>query len=358
MSDMEKEIVLVTGCSGFIGFPCMEKLQEHFQIIGIDTALVGHLPGVELIGIDLGSEINIRENLGLIREKFGKKIHSVIHLAAYYNFSKGHWSKYESITIRGTKTLLEELKTNFEVGQFIFSSSMLVYAPCNPGEKITEESPLLPKWNYPKSKVITENLIREMHGDIPFVILRIAGVYNDICHSIPLAHQVQRIYENSLEGHVFPGHLDHGDSFIHVDDLVEVICEIVYQREKLPPELVLLLGEERTLSYDELQKEIARLIWNRDWKTWRIPKFLGKIGAFIKQHFPFMKKGFIEPWMVDLADDHYELDISKAKKLLGWEPKHTLQSTIPKWIEMLNRDPVAWYDMNHLTGNPSKHGKK
>ena len=34
--------------------------------------------------------------------------------------------------------------------------------------------------------------------------------------------------------------------------------------------------------------------------------------------------------MIDLADDHYDLDISRARTLLGWEPKHSLRETLPE----------------------------
>ena len=47
--------------------------------------------------------------------------------------------------------------------------------------------------------------------------------------------------------------------------------------------------------------------------------------------------------MIDLADDHYGLDVSRASKLLGWEPKHSLRETLPKMVEALKRDPAAWY---------------
>jgi len=39
------------------------------------------------------------------------------------------------------------------------------------------------------------------------VLLRVAGVYDDYCHSLPLSHQIQRIYERALTSHVFPGHI-------------------------------------------------------------------------------------------------------------------------------------------------------
>ena len=344
---MGKDIILITGCTGRIGFRCTEKFVKEFQIIGLDVFLIGHLPGVELLGVDLASPQNIEENLDLIREKFGNHIIAVIHLAAYYSFTKGHWSSYQNITINGTQNLLKGLLQRFEVEQFIFSSTILVHAPCNKGEKITEESPLEPKWNYPKSKVITENLIHELlHEKVPYVILRIAGVYDDKCNSIPLAHQVQRIYENQLEGHFFSGDLSHGSSFVHMDDLVEAIYSTVQKRKELPPELVLLIGESRTMSYDELQKEISRKIYGKEWKTYQVPKFLAKIGAWIQGLF--IKESFIQPWMISIADDNYELDISKAKKYLNWKPKRNLKDTIPIWIECLKKEPKAWYDLNKL----------
>lgn len=95
---------------------------------------------------------------------------------------------------------------------------MLVHAPCEPGQKINEDWPLDPKRDYPRSKVQTEELIRAQRGDIPVVILRIAGVYDDRCHSIPLAHQIQRIFERKLTSHVFPGDISHGQAFLHLED--------------------------------------------------------------------------------------------------------------------------------------------
>ncbi len=345
----DKEIILITGCSGRIGFRCAEKFADKYKVLGADVFLVGHLPGIELIGIDLGSPKNLQEGLAIIKSQFGNRIASVIHLAAYYSFTKGHWGEYERITINGTKNLLEGLLTDFEVGQFIFSSTMLVHAPCKKGEKITEESPVSPTWNYPKSKVITENIIHEkLHGKIPYVIFRIAGVYDDQCHSIPLSNQIQRIYENQLEGHVFAGDTSHGASFIHMEDLVDAIYRAVEKRKELPKELVLLLGEPTTLSYDEIQRQVSKLIYGKEWKTWGIPKPIAKLGAYAMELLPFFRKGFIQPWMIDLADDHYELDISKAKRYLNWEPRHHLKETIPLWIDQLKREPLAWYDINKL----------
>jgi nucleoside-diphosphate-sugar epimerase len=68
-----------------------------------------------------------------------------VHLAAYYDFSGAPSHKYDEVTVGGTRNLLQQL-AGCDVDQFLFSSTMLVHAPGRPGEKITEDSPLAPRW--------------------------------------------------------------------------------------------------------------------------------------------------------------------------------------------------------------------
>jgi nucleoside-diphosphate-sugar epimerase len=344
---VEKEVIIITGCSGRIGFKVAERFAQKYQVVGFDIFLAANLPGVEFINVDIGSDESVKEGLKYVREKYGKKIASVVHLAAYYNFIGGGWEHYQRITVDGTKRLLDGLK-EFECDQFIFSSTMLVHAPSAPGEKITEDSPVIPKWQYPKSKVLVEKMLHEVSGNMSTVSLRMAGVYDDRCHSIPLSNQIQRIYENQMEGHVFAGDLSHGASFVHMDDIVDSIALSVEKRKQLPKELTLLIGEEETLSYDQLQREFSRLIYGKEWTTIALPKSIAKIGAMVKQYIPFVRKTFIQPWMIDLADDHYEINVSRAKKMLGWFPKRKLKTTLPLWIEELKKEPLAWYHENKL----------
>jgi nucleoside-diphosphate-sugar epimerase len=343
----EKEVILITGASGRIGFKSAEFFSKDFRIVGFDIFLAGHLPGVEFVIVDLATDESTKEGLAYVRKNYGNKIASVIHLAAYYSFLSQHSSLYDKITVKGTERLLKGLQ-QFDVDQFIFSSTMLVHKPTRPGVKITEDSPVEPRWDYPLSKVKTEAMIHKERGKIPTVNLRIAGVYDDRCHSIPLSNQIQRIFENQFEAHVFAGDVTHGAAFVHMDDLIETIVLCVQKRKTLSPELTLLIGEDVTFSYDQLQRLMQRLIHGREWKTWSIPKPIAKIGAWIQDHLPFMKKGFIKPWMIEIADDHYELDITRAKKILGWQPKHRVDQVIPKWVQELKTDPVEWYDENKL----------
>ena len=306
-----------------------------------------------VIDADLTSEESVRRALETVRERHGSRLAAVIHLAAYYDFTGEPSPLYEALTVRGTQRLLQGLR-GFEVEQFVFASTMLVHAPTEPGQPLNEDWPLEPKWDYPRSKVETEALIRAERGAIPAVLLRIAGVYDDRCHSIPLAHQMQRIYERQITGRVFPGNLSHGQSVLHMDDLVEALVRTIDRRAALPPETILLLGEPETRSYDALQRAFGRLLHGpeTDWETYPIPKALAKTGAWV-QDLPWVEtltgeEAFIKPWMIDLADDHYELDLTRARTLLGWEPCHRLRDVLPLMIAELRADPEGWYRANKL----------
>src|SRR5690606_16982649 len=146
------------------------------------------------------------------------------------------------------------------------------------------------------------------------------------------SHQIQRIYEKSIEARLFSGDVNHGSAFLHMDDLVDAIALCIDKRNQLPEESVFLIGEAVTFSYDQLQRKIASLIHGKEFTTWRVPKLIAKIGSWAQG---LVFKTFIKPWMIDLADDHYELNISHAKQLLGWQPKHRLDKTLPRMISAL-----------------------
>jgi len=345
----QKETILITGSSGRIGYPLAKQLAESYNVVGFDRRAPSHPPpSAECLYVDLTLAESLRRGLEAIRELHGNRIASVIHLAAYYDFSGASSSLYDEVTVRGTERLLQMLQ-DFEVEQFIFSSTDLVHAPTAPGKRINEDSPLQPKWPYPESKVKTEKVIRAERGKIPAVILRIAGVYNDLCNSIPLAQQIQRIYEHDITAYLFPGDITAGrQAFVHNEDVLDSIVLAVARRKDLPPEVTLLIGEAESPSYDELQRIFGHLIHNAEWKTRSLPKLAAKMGAWAQEKLPLNRPPFIKPWMIDLATDNFELDITHARTILGWEPKHSVRDTLPKMIPALKADPLAWYRENDV----------
>ncbi len=347
----KRPAVIVTGSSGLLGQPVSLALAARgYEVFGFDRVGLPEPPKqhphVHDIECDITSYANVRGAVADVRKLAGEKLASVVHMAAYYDFSGEDSPLYDEITVNGTDRLLNAL-SSFELEQFLFTSTMLVHAPCRVGEHIQEESPLLAKWPYPQSKIETERLIREGHPDIRSVFLRLSGVYTDAGRQPTLVQQIKRIYEKDFESHFFPGNTETGQSAIYLDDAVEAVVRTVERRQAIAPKTAILIGEPDPPSYEVLQDALGCQLHGNQWRTLSIPKPVAKVGAAVMDA---MSGGdaFIKPFMINMADDHYALDISRAKEILGWEPQHHLLDHLPVILSGLKSDPKQWYRQNGL----------
>jgi nucleoside-diphosphate-sugar epimerase len=346
MQTANKPVVLITGSEGLIGDALVHALSREYRTVGFDIERP-HKDPVELdfIGCDLTNDQSVKNALATMEQREGRRVASVVHLAAYYDFSGDPSPLYRELTIEGTRRLLRGLQ-RFEVEQFVFSSTHIVLKPSESGEPLDESSPVEPSWEYPKSKLATERLIQRERGRIPAVILRIAGVYNEDGHTVPIAQQIDRIAGRDLESYFFPGDPESGQAFVHLDDLVDLLRLVIERRAQLSPYEVFLVAEPDKMSYDDLQDAIGQLVHGREWPTIRIPEIVAKAGAWVQTQLD--EDTFIRPWMIDHADDDYPVSIDYAREKLGWEPKRRLRDTLPAIVERMKRDPAAWRRLNGL----------
>jgi len=346
----DRPVVIVTGGSGMLGAPLIERLIADHRVVSLDLEGDPTSPAsVEFICTDLTDDDSISRALDRVRGLYGDRIASVVHLAAYYDFAGRDSPLYEEVTVRGTERMLDGL-SDFQVDQFVFSSTMLVHTPTQPGDEIDESDPIEASWPYPASKVETEAVLHDhpATNSMSTVVARIAGVYDEAGHSPPLVNQIRRIDGRWPTSHFYPADLDSGQAFIHLQDAADALERIVHRRADLPHRLPVLIGEPRTVGYGELQDIIGRALHGHDWTTLRIPAPLAKVGAWIREKNPLGEDPFIRSWMVDHAGDHYDLDISTAREQLGWEPEHAVADTIPEMIRRLVDDRDGWYAQNGM----------
>jgi nucleoside-diphosphate-sugar epimerase len=345
-----KPLMLVTGSSGLIGTLVVKEFARDFTVVGIDLKLPKQSAGTDFVKCDLTSNEDTARAFAEVRQKRGNQIASVIHLAAHYDFSGEPSPLYRKLTVEGTRRVLRELKKFSQVEQFVFTSTLLVMEPAEEEEEvITEKSPLEDEpWAYPRSKIEAEEMVRKEHGDIPAVILRLAGVYNEEGNSVPIGQHIARIYEKQLESYFFPGDPEHGTPYVHLDDLIECFRRVVDRRKELGNYMVFLIAEPDIMSYNELQDTIGELIHGKEWPTIRIPKVAAKAGAWAREKMGGEEETFIKPWMVDLADAHYPVAIRRAEEKLGWRPRYRLRNTIPEMIRRLKENPKKFYETNGL----------
>ena len=350
-----RPIVLITGATGKLGRSLGQALGRDYRIVGLDLKAEG--ADFPVFEADFTSDPSVEMALRKFRDAFGSRISSVIHLAAYFDFTGEERPLYETVNVKGTRRLLSALR-GFEVEQFIYASTMLVHAPCRPGEHIDEQQPIDPRWAYPKSKAAAEAVVRAEHREIPYVILRLAGVYDEHAMVPTLARQMARIYDRDFQSYFYSGSTLVGQAMLHRDDMLEAFRRTVDRRALLPPETEILIGEPDAVGYDALQDELGYLIHGvDDWPTVRVPKPIAAVGAWargkLEPAIPDVIDGgevpFIKPFMVAMSDDHYALDVRRARELLGWEPRHRLKDELPKLVAALKKDPSAWYKTSGIT---------
>lgn len=350
-----RPIVLITGATGNLGRSLAGALGGNYRVAGLDRSAKG--VDFTVFEADFTSDASVELAMRQFREQFGARIASVIHLVAYFDFTGEDNPLYQSVNVEGTRRLLRALRA-FEVEQFVYASTMLVHAPCRPGERIDERQPIEPRWAYPTSKAAAEAVVRQEHGPIPYVLLRLAGVYDEHSMVPTLAQQMARIYERDVQSYFYSGSTLVGQAMLHRDDMLDAFRRTVDRRGALAPETQILIGEPDAIGYDPLQDEIGYLLHGADdWPTVRLPKPVAAAGAWAQNKLePLIPDAidageapFIKPFMVQMADDHYALDIRRARELLGWAPRHRLKDELPRMVAALKADPARWYKTNGVT---------
>jgi nucleoside-diphosphate-sugar epimerase/uncharacterized membrane protein len=347
MTDESRPVVIVTGSSGFLGSAVVRRLHGTYRVVGLDRYSPPHPPHqAECVCFDITDQASVDIALERVRFAYGDRIAACVHLAGYFDLSGEDDPAYDAVTVEGSKRLLKGLQA-FELEQFIFASTMLAHAPTEPGEPIDENHPLDPKFPYRASKVRTEKVLREERGEEKLVLMRPAGIYDDKGQSTFLTHQIARIHDRRFSGKVYPGDLSRGQAFLHLDDFLDAVERIVDRRANLPDVFPVLLGEADPIRFGELQRLIGRELHDEDWVTWNVPPQLAKLGAWTENRI-LGEDAFIRAWMVDISSDHYELNLSAAKKHLDWKPEHSLRDDMPGILQRLKEDPYGWYEANGL----------
>ena len=350
-----RPLVLITGAGGNLGQTLAVSLGNGYRVVGLDRK--PQQTPFPILQADFATAASIELALHKLREAFGEHIASVVHLVAYFDFSNADDPRYRSVNVDGTRHLLRALQA-FEVEQFVYASTMLVHAPCRPGERINESQPIDPRWAYPRSKAAAEEAVRQEHGRIPYVNLRLAGVYDDRSLVPTMAQQFARIYERDMQSYFYSGSTLVGQAMLHRDDMLDAFRRTIDRRNALPDETAILVGEADAIGYDALQDRLGALMHGvDDWPTMQVPKPLAAAGLWAQTRLEpvipdAIDKGqapFVRPFMAEMADDHYALDTRRARDLLGWEPHHNFKDELPGLVHSLKDDPPGWYRRNGVT---------
>lgn len=312
--------ILVTGGAGFIGSHVIARLlKENYHVICLDNLNDYYNPVFKKQNLNRCSSKNFHFlNVDITDEALLKKlldnisIAAIIHLAARAGVrpSLVNPALYATTNVTGTYNMLS-IAAEKKVESFIFASSSSVYGQNIPPfkESMTINTPLSP---YAATKAAAELACFAAHQnfDVPVTILRLFSVYgpNGRPDMAPYLFTDSIVHNNAINMY---GNGSSARDWTNVQDIVDGI--ILALHTPFPYEII-NLGHNKPISL----KTLINTIENHAGKKAMIRKTKSPPGEMEKT------------WA----------DITKAQKLLGWQPQISFENGLQAFVEWFKENRI------------------
>lgn len=307
--------ILITGAAGFLGSHLCERLlNESHQVVGMDNFITGspanlaHLAG--------------NQNFSFIRHDVSNfifvpgKLDAVLHFASPASPNPSSPFGYVNLPIQTMKA--GALGTHNTLGlaraqgtRFLLASTSEIYG--DPLEHPQSEGywghvdPNGPRSVYDEAKRFAEALTMAYHRyhGIDTRIVRIFNTYGPRMH-LDDGRVVPNFLQQALKGEPLTVYGDgmQTRSFCYVDDLIDGIVRLLYSDEHMPVNI----GNPEETTILEFAQTINQLVENHAGIIFK-PEL--RLGSDPQRRRP---------------------DITRAREILGWEPKVSLDEGIMKTI--------------------------
>lgn len=308
--------ILITGGAGFIGSTLADKLlSEGNKIIVLDNfndyydirlkeqnvAVNVDNPNYKLYKGDICDR-------DLTEKVFSNnKIDKVVHIAARAGVRPSLEDPLEYVrsNIEGTVNILEKMKAH-DVKKIVFASSSSVYGNCK-AEKFSEDlkvtEPISP---YAATKSACEQILYTYSKlyDINTVCLRFFTVYGPKQRPDLAIRKFIELIEQDKPIPVYGDGTTMRD-YTFIEDIIDGICAAI-SYDKTPYEII-NLGGGSPVTLNEMISTIEEVLGKKA-QINRLPMQPGDVNKTVS-------------------------DITKAQKLLGYQPKTTFKEGIKKFIE-------------------------
>ncbi|MBQ9298572.1 MAG: SDR family NAD(P)-dependent oxidoreductase [Clostridia bacterium] len=314
----------VTGGAGFIGSSLSEKLiKEGNKVVAIDNFCDFYNEKIKENNIkELTKNENFKLYRGDIRDRNilkeifkENKIDIVMHLAAMAGVRPSIENPilYQEVNCMGTQNILEEMKEH-NVKNLVMASSSSVYGNCKEvpfRENMIVDFAISP---YAATKKANEVMTHVYHKlfDMNVIMLRFFTVYGPKQRPDLAINKFTRLMLNNEEIPMFGDGTTSRD-YTYIDDIVDGIiksCEYTINHKDVYE--ILNLGNSSPVSLREMINTIGKVL-GIDPKIKQLPMQPGDV-------------------------DRTYADVTKAKELIGYEPKTTFEQGITSFVN--------WYKQN------------
>ena len=305
--------VLVTGGAGYIGSVLIPHLLTlGYKVTVFDTFYFGNESIKKF-------KANIRVIVGDIRtppQNLCKGMWAVIHLAALSNDPTAEFNPVANMQInRDGAITIARLAKRSGVKRFIFASSCSIYDKgMQNGDKVLKEDDVVrPKNPYSLSKYLAEQEILKL-GTKQFIvtILRKGTVYgfSPRMRYDLIINTMVRDALRQKQLHVFSKGLQ-WRPLVSIEDVVEAYGTVLSSPSSFIKNQIFNIAE-----HNYQVKEVADII----------------VSVFKKNYHVILTKEFSQDAM---ADRSYQVSCVKAKRILGYTPKHRITDVIPLLVRSI-----------------------
>jgi nucleoside-diphosphate-sugar epimerase len=291
--------VVVTGASGFVGGALVGRLRAD----GIPVRAVVRTPGKggpdTVCGPALGPEADWMPVLA----DAAAVVHAAAHVHVEPAGSEPAQADFHRINVDGTRRLAEQAAAA-GVRRFLFVSSIGVNGR-RADRPFTEDDRPAPEGPYAESKLEAERTLREVCGGtgMEWVVIRPPLVYGPHAPG-----NFARLVRWMARGVPLPlGAVHNRRTLVAIDNLVDLIVTCL--RSDAAAGQLFLAGDGESLSTPELLHTVAHAR-GRHARLLPVPVALLRVAAAL-----IGRSADAERLCGSL-----EVDISKARRLLGWEP--------------------------------------
>jgi nucleoside-diphosphate-sugar epimerase len=326
----EKQLVLVTGASGYSGGElCRYLLKKRYpiRVLVRDSSRVSHLArdGIQVIPGDIRNPKQVRQALA--------GVHTVYHLAAEFRRAGISEDEMWQSNVVGTRNMLQAA-VEAGVTRFVHCSSVGVHGDVkNP--PADESAPFHPNDFYHRTKLEAENIVQDFvkSGEMEISVFRPAGIYG------PGEKRFLKLFRSIKRGYFIM--LGKGQVWYqmgYIDDILDGI----YRCGTMPEAIgeVFILTGLRAYTLNDLVRMVARAV-SAPVPERRFPVEPVYAAAYACEKL--CKSLGIEPPLfrrrVDFFCLNRSFDISKANQLLGYSPQKTMVEglqTTAQWYASQN----------------------
>jgi len=327
--------IAITGIGGFIGLRMAERaIERGMHVTGMD---------INEKALELPNKIGAQCFVGSTNstsdaEKLCQQADIIFHTAAIVE-GAGDMEIFRKVNVEGTRTVLEAAKLSISkqaaCKRFVHLSSVMVYGFDYP-DHVTEEGPLRGEGNpYCQTKLESDQLVCQAHtpGGLEVIVIRAGDVYGPRSKPWVLTQATEMVKGRFINAGGKISVINH----VHVDNLIDAI--FLALEKDMTGEVFNVTDDRRTTFYEYYSRLAAAA--GTTYREIPIP-VMNALFWLITTY----GKIFRVPVPVDHATLKFMLrnkpySIEKAKRLLGYQPRITLEAGMQEVERYLRTQGIA-----------------